>query len=452
MGTSLLKLDIDDLLDKAISNHDTTSVSVIIHTTDDDIVPEFFEDFVVIRDYINNVTDYVIVTAHIGLGDIYYNIYPYRGNLEATIIIKNRDKEGKEYKTIERCKAVLLNHLDDMDSPVYKKMTKEELNNTAMNKLQLQCYLREYEAVRNLPVNCNVNNSSVERAMQLVLSRIGLGESIKIDGKELEYNIDIRKPDNDEVYTKIQIDSREAIPNLLDFPSYLQNAKGVYNGHIGTYIQRYNNKNDTSKTLFVYPLIDYDLFDTSDNNCIIYLPVDLNVSKFSDKTYYQDGDSLKILASDVNKIVDKAKYDVLNKGSGIAYAHPREILSRGMIKLDEEGKANYDRNESVKEQSLGTLEDGTSNIIYKGMSTNNFIDRSIILENNLMYMDITWRFSNPDLIYPGMPVNVYQEEVDGAITIYKGNILRTFSFYSSIEKSLSSSVTMSLVRKEKDKK
>lgn len=449
MGTSLLKLDIDDLLNKATSNNGSTSVSVIIHTTDDDIEPELFEDFVVIRDYINNVTDYTVLTVHLGLGDIYYNIYPYRGNLEATITIKNLDKDGKEYRITERCKCVLLNHLEDMESPIYKKMSKDDLNNTGITKLQIQCYLREYEAIRNLPAACNTTNSNVEKAMQLALSRVSLGEVIKIDGNPLEYNIDIRKPDNDEIYSKLQIDTTEAIPNLLDFPSYLQKYKGVYNGHIGTYMQRYNSKNDNSKTVFVYPLIDYDLFDTSDNNCIIYLPVDLNVSKFSDKTYYQDGDSLKILAADVTKMFDKSKYETLNKGSGIAYTHPREILSRGMITLDEDGKANYDRNESVKEQSLGTLDDGTNNIVYKGMSTNNFIDRSLILENNLLYMNITWRFSNPDLIYPCMPVNVYQEEPDGNITIFKGNLLRSFSFFSNVEKSFSTSLTMSLVRKEK---
>lgn len=449
MAESLLKLDIEDLLDAAISNKDVSSVSVVIHTTDDDITPTFFDTFVVTRDYIRNVTDYIVVEMDLGLGDIYYDVYPNRGNLEVSLTFQNRDKEGEEYSYTERYKAVLINLSHNMDNPLYAKSSQEELNQTVVGKLCVQCYLREYEAIRNLPSVCNASMATVQKAMELVLSRSTIGKDIKIDGNALDYNLDIREPDNKEVYTKIQVETQGTIPTLLNFPSYLQAQKGVYNGHIGTYIQRYTQKNDGSKTLFVYPLIDTELFDSSDNNCIIYLPVDLMISKFADKTYYQDGDTLKILAADINRSKDTAKYEVLDKGSGIAYSHPREILSRGMVQLDEKGNANYDRNKSVQQQDLGTLEDGTSNILYKGMSTNNFISRSYILENDLIYMDLRWNCSNPDLIYPGMPVNVYKEELNKEITVYTGNIVKTFTLYTQISKTFTSSLSLSLKKKEK---
>lgn len=435
MGNSSIRLDIDHIHDTAISNKDYVGVSIILHTRDLDIVPESIKEMNIIRDYVTNTTDYISLYISLGLGDIVYDVYPHRGNLEATVKVTNLDGEGNKTTSLNRYKAVLLDLDKDYDSPFFRMNTQEDLNKSGVIVLKVQCYLREYEAIRNIPIVCNLSNTTVEKAMKTVLGRATSNTPIKIDGSDVDIDVDIVPPHNKESYGRLQYLSEGATDTILNFPSYLQHIKGVYNGHIGTYLQDYKKP-----TIFVYPINNKNRYEEVEDKIDVFLPYDVRLSKFSEKTYIQEGSVLKIAGSEVKGTGDNRKNNLLDKGSGIATFNPTFATTRSTVKEDE-GVVNFDPSEVVTVNSRGSVDDGTENIKYGGTSTNNYELRSKIMDNELIFMDFTWRFCNTELIYPGMPISIYSEQIDKTINVYQGIVGKTFTKYDGITKSMMSSVT-----------
>lgn len=443
---SLLRLDIEDLLNNAKSNEGSVRVSIVIHTKDNDITPLYFESYILFRDFINNLTDYIVLECHLGLGDIFYDIYPYKGNLEVTINVSNLDANGNSYKYSERCKAVILNLSKDMTNPIYSKSTKQQLNDTVIKTLKLQCYYREYEVLKDRIVFCHAKNIEMEKLIySMLLPNSTFTEDLKIDGKKLDYNLSIIPADNTETYSKVELFHSYDKITILNFPGFLQEKYGVYNGFINTYITKNSFDLKTNKkTIKVYPLLLDKNRLSKETTCLMYLPVDINLSQLSNRTYYQDGDNIKILVSKINSMLDTSKYNLLNDGSGIVTMHPKNLVARDILDTSQDGKVIYNKNKTAVRQDLGKLDDGNEVIVYKGISANNYNDRSKILQNQLLFMDVSWNFGNPDIIYPGMPVTLYKEEADGTVIKYIGCILRMFSFYSDIHKSLSTNISLGL--------
>lgn len=78
------------------------------------------------------------------------------------------------------------------------------------------------------------------------------------------------------------------------------------------------------------------------------------------------------------------------------------------------------------------------------------------LSRNLIHFDIEWKFGNPDLIYPGMPISIYKfiETYDGVSNpystydIYVGRVIRTYTSYSVVRKSIVTKIHCLCLRKD----
>ena len=446
MGTSLVNMDIQDFFSHGVSNQKHTDVSVTVHTTQADITPMYLDRFMVIRDYVNYLTDYIIVEFEHPAGDVYYDIYQYRDNLEATITIDNLDGDANRTTKTIRCKAILVSQTDSMDSKIFSNKNQDNLNKDMTMKVVLQCFLREYEVLRNLYAVGGLTNTTMEKSISVVMSRLFDKKTVKIEGEDLKYNLDVVPPHNTETYATVE-DSLDYAPiYLLDYPSFLQMKYGVYNGHIGTYIQQYSN-NDKA-TLFVYPLIDTYAFDNNSNNMMIFLGIDPMLHSEATTTYYKDGNSIKVLAGDVDLNKNQAYYKLLDKGNAVAYIHSKNVLTRNITEEDDD-KVKLNTKNNMNYQTLGKLRDGNDNVVMDGFSANEYESRSKLFENELLYMSVVWKYSNPDLIYPGMPVNVYKEEADYSCTIFQGNIMSVTYKYSWRDRNFHTKIKMCLTIKSK---
>lgn len=117
---------------------------------------------------------------------------------------------------------------------------------------------REYEVLRTQYTDGTFRDRHCWTSLY-IKEAIERSKEVKIEGKPLDLNIDIVKPNNDYVYDHVVV---ETGVKILDLPSYIQNKDyGIYNGNIGTYIQRYKDK----LTIFVYPLFDKDRFNKEPN-------------------------------------------------------------------------------------------------------------------------------------------------------------------------------------------
>jgi hypothetical protein len=175
---------------------------------------------------------------------------------------------------------------------------------------------------------------------------------------------------------------------------------GVYSTGIGTFFQLYKEK----RLWFVYPLFNTKRFDeTKDDKLIVYaLPPDQ--FQGADRTYMKDGAITKIIATGARKYKDSADVDFMNIGSGFRMADARSFMKKPVVMTAEGPKAV--RTQLNHESVIESREDGLNYapVSKRGASNNPYAQYSKFAGAQLARVDVVWENSNPELLYPGMPV------------------------------------------------
>ena len=119
--------------------------SLILHTIKDDIEITRIDSIEKLKDYSNNVTDYIIVRFKLYGSDFTKKLYPNRDNLELTLTLT----AGDEYEVSNRYKLALLNHKSGIDSnPLVKEGSSVDTN--MIFNVEAQCLVREVEGLRGV--------------------------------------------------------------------------------------------------------------------------------------------------------------------------------------------------------------------------------------------------------------------------------------------------------------
>lgn len=420
----------------------------MIHTEKEDFAVMKIMALDTVRDYANNIGEHLQVKFKIPLGDYMTCLYPFRTNLEFSIkkitLQEQADKKEPETKiTIERYKAIFL--VDENPIPTggaLEQIDTESLNNMDIVDVKLQLLDRSLEPLRIKTVYGVFRDVSPEGLMRSLFG----GESAKVlvDGKPSIDGVNIIEPDNKEKKDHI------ILPNgtsLKDLPTFLQERMGgVYSTGIGTFLQVYNEK----RLWFIYPLFNTSRFsETKDDKLIIYA-VPPDQFQGIDRTYMKDGAVLKILATSARKYQDSADIDFMNKGSGFRMADARSFMKKP-VKMTEDGPKAV-RTQLNHESVMEAREDGlnyapTSRM---GASNNPFAQYSRVAGMQLARVDVTWENSNPDLLYPGMPVkyifldNNKPVEINGTLVFsHTVTVLQTSSgINSTIYKNITTLVVL----------
>lgn len=406
---------------------DGREYEVTIHTADRDISVAALKTVEVMRNYSKHIGDYVLVGFNMFGGDFIKDIYPHRDNLEITISVYNR--YTNETISDNRYKLVLVNNNANVYGSKYTLSEREQLNRTEYIYVEGQCIDRMVEGLRLLQVEGIYENNTLKDIMLAELTEKING--LQIDGATPEFDIDIVEPINKDIIKQLILPTGIY---ALDFPSFLQNTcYGVYNGGIGTYIQYIDNK----PTLFIYPLYDVNRFDEVEKKCIVFYAGN-NLYNAMDNTYKQDGDVLKIIAGTGLRSIDSGENEFMSEGSGYIRVLPQQMMNRNVTVSDD--AMNLDSDTQLEGTKFKDRLDGTERPIYLGNEVNMYKFRSEINKRALGTYQFQWHFSNPELIYPGMPIQYVFEDDKNGITKLTGIIQAIGTKYDEALKTMSTLV------------
>lgn len=354
------------------------------------------------RDYGGNIVDVTHMTFKIPIGDYLYILYPYRDNFEVTIkevlYGETVDAETKEAPIITtRYKGVLIpGEAVNYKASDVEQYSQEELNLRGVIDLQVELLDRSLEPLRIKTVRGTFRQASNTKIIHNLL--LGESQKVLVDGKPSVDGIDYVDFDNQEQHHQVVIPEGTAISSI---PSLLQEKfNGIYKAGTGTYLQVYKEK----KLWFVFPLFDITLFDrTNDKDKLIIVAIPSQRSKLFERTYLEDGGVLTILATSDKTYKDNADVDAMNHGVGFRMADARTMMKKP-VEITEQGPIG--RRTQVNFEVINRERPDGLNyapMVRSGPSSNPYKEYTKVLAREGARVTIEWLFSNPRLIYPGMP-------------------------------------------------
>jgi len=413
----LLEKDILDVINAKFMKPDAITYECYIHTEKLDFRIDLLISVEVLRDYVNNVADFIIVNFLFPMGDYVLDIIPFSDNLEMTIKFIYYGK-----KVSNRYKLVLLNFTGGVANSKYDGMSREAMNDIEKANVEVQCLDRVVEYLRTSYVETILSYETVENAMKSVFME-AISE-LSVEGQPMPINISVVPTDNPKQYRHIQI---PFTTNVLDVPSFLQNKEyGVYNTDIGTYFQTYGvTTYKPIDGIFVYNLLDNKRYDTDERKLMI-LSSNTTKYEFMENTFKIDGTIVKVVASNVKNFDDGEKA-VIDSGNSIISIDPSALI---------QGNKQTKDNSVVTDPSLHMSgnksygkRDGVNKAIISDMGTNSFKDRSAMLFKQRKLFQFEWRFCNPDLIFPGMAVGYLYKSKKYGIVCLKGVVSSVYVKY-----------------------
>lgn len=387
----------------------------VIRANDKEVYTYQVTELNIKRDYINTYSDQITVSVSVLLGDLVFDLLPYRDKLEVTLL-----KVSLFNATIDKrftYKAVL-NGIPDLKAPVQSKNipTQETMNLTGPQVITLSLARKSVLSVRGMTVGVTYRKCTPGDALHNILTAAShQADTSKED--EIE-GVDMDTPD---VITPLEHVIIPQPTDLVDVPGYLQKkAGGIYNNGIAFYLQ--------GKYWKVFAPFNIKRFNNSENTLTIY-KIPTKRYETIDTTYRIRGGNLSVLCKGEVHKPDNSDVQQLNDGVGVRYLDASKVMGESVeIK---ENKVMLSRGDIVNEFSNTDREDGlnaaftSSNII----TANTAAERSKMSERRGSTIQVTWDHSDPDRITPGMSVRFLV--LDGReLKEYIGTVMCTDSQYA----------------------
>lgn len=418
IGKDITLMANDIVATKNISPGDI-SYAVMLHTPEDDYSIQLLTSIDIMRDYNGSIGDYTSVEFRMYADKYLYEIHPYKDNLELTIIIKEKKKT-----ITNRYKFVIINQ-SSTDAEKTKNLDKEMIANSQLYNIIGQCINLETEAVRNLYVDGIYKNVTMEKLVTAEL--LNMRNKITINGENLELDCNMATPDNKTEYGHVTIPSGV---KAVDLASYLQSADGygIYNGNIGTYIQKYKEKS----SVWVFPLYDNLRYDNESKlpKLIVVEPATALLD-FAENTYKEDG-NLHVLNSGELKLIDQGENEMMDNGTGYISVNPVGFIDRSSSISKTSVTADGDT--LMTSAVSKDRRDGNSAAVYVGNGTNMYKVRSDFQRQTFANYHVKWNYCNMDLIYPGMPCCIFKQDRANGVSELKGVVQGTYHRWNNADK------------------
>lgn len=407
-----------------------------LHTVDKDL--DYTDGLIlsgitIIRDYVNNISDYIEIQLSVPLGTYLYDIYKYLDNIEVTLMThKQKYKDKKPFVTKERYKAVYL--MDKNDKiPTTVNQSRDDLNQNLPIVITLQLLDRSVETLRIKTTQGNfdsaLNPKNKDMSPKAFLKSVISEEANKIliENKPAIDIISIEEPDQQDQLKAITIPS---YTRIIELPELLQEKNiGVYNAGIGNYIQTFGTDHYTfKKTFFIYSLFDPQKYDKAEYKIIFYNPTSSSMS-LGEITYKNEDKVLKILPYTVSKIHDDKGTNTASTGSGFRMSNANSYMKKP-VEMKEDGPS-FQRNNLNTEITFRDRKDGLNFAPNKSVSGNQFSMTSEILRTAGAYITLDVGNLDHDFIYPGAAVKVMYEDTENKVKELYGVIHKAIINYSS---------------------
>lgn len=351
------------------------------------------------KDYIKGFTDNIVVTVRLYKEDYINKLYPIRNALLIDLI-QTQLPETESGSRLESPKimkrtfrGILVNPEDVSNSAAHSGDIKSTEDKQNQDKQFYECKIQLFDLNAELMRGMNFGQIA-EDATPEDLCRSMISKAIDVMGKAASSPVNKLSGVNLSYYDK---DSQKIpyiiIPHgtpLLKLPFYLQENYPVFkNFPIGSYIYE--------KYWYIYPIFDCN----NDNGAQLILSVvPKGQIKQPERTYYVNGNKVSIMCTGEVNTKDNSLTQAMNEGDGVTYFDTRKVKSESVVKKDD---GIYINAKGAKKQSDAAmystyLEGRIDSTPYKTA------EKQAMAKGQLL--SLKWEFSNPDLLVPGMHVEV----------------------------------------------
>lgn len=368
-------------------------------------------DMDIIRDYVNNYADVMLLSVMMLAGDYVGDVYPYRDDLElvlykAPLSAMYGDRESNSERTVKMTYKAVLKSTVDVKS---QGMSGRPFDRDAMNlsppiTVDFDLVRKPVMQLRMITCGMPFRNLVPADAVKSLLTLAS--KEINGNDEEVVYGVSMVEPNNTTVTDHVIIP--QGTP-LIDVPGYVQkNCNGIYTNGIGFYVQ--------GNYWHVYAPFDVTRYKTVQKT-ITVIRVPEKRFEGIDRTWALNGDNLTILASGSFGKNDSTTVQKLDEGVGAVYADASKFMD-DFVQVSG-NKAVVSRRENNNEFVTENRSDGFSRAkTADNRITSNFcVEQSKLSIRNGSVMTIVWHHSDPELIEPCMPIKVILLDNDRPVEI-----------------------------------
>jgi hypothetical protein len=386
------------------------SAEILVNTTNVTVNPLKILSVDLKRNYLDSYSDEMIIEMTVPAGLYSKQVYPYKNNLDISLTYTPLNETGDAIDTSlppqsETFTATLI----DTGSPAmeqngFNAPTQFNLDITNMTTVKFQLVNKSLEQMRMIDVGQIFRGATVDDAIKTVLTQAS--QTTTVNGQRTVQGVTMAKSNNPTARTHI------VIPHgvkLTDVPEYIQKyAGGVYNGGMGYYLQ--------GNQWHVYSALDTTKFNQSQNTLTI---INLPQNKFTnvERTYRQSGGNLVVLATGNVKFRDPSNQHQLNSGNGTRFTDASLIMGNFTQGGDNKALASRGANNN---EFVGVQRPNGNNKVHRSENpiNANSLDEYAKLSRAMgQVITMEWQHSNPQLITPGLPVQILYLDEDQIQTL-----------------------------------
>lgn len=353
-----------------------------------------------------------VVTCEVlmGLGTYVKDVFPSREDVE--IIIYKQDYFQRNPLRSYVYKAILL----DADNPAvenekYVNVDRETLNVSDVVEINFQLISKTSEELRLSTTGGIYRQETVKSVLEYSLTEAMAKVETEDDLRPL--GVDIIDGVNETEYEQIVIDHTTP---LIDVPGYLQNKSyGVYPTGLGHFFK--------NGYWYIFPLYDTERFDTFRENIDITL-VPGTTYEVLDRTSKQIGSTMLVICAGERYINNAPEVAEEQSGLGTRFTDPLSMLTSFVDTHSSDNKAIANRGLATTEASdqAATGEFTNAPSATQLITANHMKQMSEIASRKGQYFTAVWRYSNPEMFFPGMTIRVKMME-DAQVVTYTGTIV-----------------------------
>ena len=153
-----------------------------------------------------------------------------------------------------------------------------------------------------------------------------------------------------------------------------------------------------------------------------------------------DGDIVKIIANGDVTVIDNGENDLISDGGSFTANDPYSMNKRSSVVSDD--KMLVDHNKQIQTNNAKERRDGVNKTRYVSGESNKFKQATVVNKSLQAIYQIKWRYSNIDLIFPGMPTCYLYEDVEKGIVRLNGTVISTYERYDHPNKTKSAIINI----------
>lgn len=350
-----------------------------------------------IRDFAGAYSDETIVELVFGLGTYEHDIFPYRENLLVTLYrepvgeVSLSGPDGAKVDS-QQLRAVLIDSSSAVvegNSPFVHDKDAADLLDFKQVSFQLLDLAVEQWRMRS--TGAIIRKTTSAEAIRYMLTTESA--KLKVDDQHRIKGVDLYPPNSSVVQDHIVIPDGTPVTDMTDM--IVNRAGAIYSSGFGYYLHQ--------NVWYVYPLYDVKRYENA-LRTLTLINVPKNRLPSTERTFRITANQVIALVTGEVRHYDSTENQQLNQGNGVRFADANKIMDDFVTVQGNKAQIlrSKNNNEFVSEQrdtGLNNVRLSTNKI-----TSNSFLEASKLARRAVSMLMCRWENSDPDLIFPGMPV------------------------------------------------